>query len=276
MKPSFAASGNQPVGRRRGQPRRLCSSWLLCRSGFEVGARVIVGVAQAMLLAGMLWRSAWAAEPSSVPAEPPPATEPPAVAAAPAATTASPADRRESVADSRSFDRFRLIHERNIFNSERRTPLPPGRTPPPEPVRPPRTQSISLNGTICYESKAFAFLGSSESELRGIFSPGDQVGNLKLVSVDSHGIRLTEGDVSLNVPVGQGLQRSGDDPWRVSSVTSGAFASSNSSGRSRPAEAETPSRTNDTPAAAAGGGGGGDMSEIMRRMMERRRAQTGQ
>ncbi|MCP5516469.1 MAG: hypothetical protein H7A45_04325 [Verrucomicrobiales bacterium] len=204
--------------------------------------------------------------------------EPTASAAIPPVEAAAPPTRPSSgTPDSRSYERFRLIEERNIFNSERRKPLPAGRTPPPEPTRPPRTQTISLNGTICYESKAFAFLGGSESEFRGIFSPGDKVGNLTLATVDSHGVTLTGGEAPLRVPVGQGLQRSGDDPWRVSSVTSGAFASSNSTGDRRPSSVSgSPPADNPAAAAESGGAESGGMSEIMRRMMERRRAQTGQ
>lgn len=176
--------------------------------------------------------------------------------------------------DSRSFDRFRLVVDRNIFNSERRKPLPPGREPPPR-VERPRTETISLNGTISYSGKAFAFVSSSESQYRGVFSPGDTLAGWNLAAVDTRGVRLEGDGGTLDLPVGKSLRREGTEPWEVAEgVTS---RGSGSSRYERDPTPDGPTPTTATVASPAGdSGGGGGMSEILRRMMERRRQEQGE
>jgi hypothetical protein len=191
-------------------------------------------------------------------------------------------------ADSRSFDRFQLIVERNIFDSERQKRVV-NREPPPPRIERPRVQTISLNGTIRYDGKAFAFMNSSESEYRGVFSLGDILGDWRLAAIDTRGVKLETDDIELDLPVGKSLRREGEQAWEVSdeftgAVTSGRFASSNNERRGPDGSGGTRSSGgpsfgspggSDVAAAAAGnaGGGSGDdaMSEIMRRMMERRK-----
>lgn len=176
--------------------------------------------------------------------------------------------------DSGSFDRFRLVVDRNIFNSERRKPLPPGREPPPR-IERPRTQTISLNGTISYEGKAFAFVSSSESQYRGVFSPGDTVAGWQVAAVNTRGVELKGDTDAFTVPVGSSLRREGTAPWELSSgVTSAGSGSSSKEQAGTPADSAA--ATAAAPAPAGDSGGGGGMSDILRRMMERRRQEQGQ
>lgn len=247
---------------------------------------VIARTLQALALAACLGVAATQAPAPEPMPEPPLAIEstpPPEVELLPAPTApngAPPASRPRGrtpdgeqprpATSTPDYDQFRLIEQRNIFDPNRRRATARAPEPPRREERPPRTDTIALTGTIVYDHKAFAFVSSSQPEYRGVFSPGDRVGGLTILSIDSHGITL-EGAESppLRVPVGQGLQRTGDRPWAISAVTSAALASS--SNLERPGSGSTAS-----PAAPPTAGGSGEMSEIMRRLMERRRAQTGE
>lgn len=193
--------------------------------------------------------------------------------------------------NSRSFDRFQLIVDRNIFDSERRKQVA-NRQPEPR-IEQPRTQTISLNGTISYGGKAFAFVSSSESEYRGVFSPGDTLGGWRLESVDTRGVKLKAEDGELDLPVGKSLRRDGEEAWRVSEelvagVTSGRFGSSSTprgpgggsgsrrSGGAPPTPGGSPMAGTPAPAAPPAAAGGGDMSDIIKRMMERRKQEQSQ
>lgn len=182
------------------------------------------------------------------------------------------------------FSQFRLILERNIFDPTRRKPLPPGsrREERPPPVRP---ETLTLTGAICYGGKTFAFFDGSDPGWRGVFSPGEKLGGWTLAKVGTDGVRLEGGEKPLKLPVGRSLRRRGEEPWEITEAVASTAGLSPMTGF-RPSGPDLPSASGSgaSTSGAAGAGqssgrGGGvpaGLSDIMKRMMERRKQQENQ
>lgn len=175
-------------------------------------------------------------------------------------------------ADPRSFERFRLLTRRNIFDPTRRRWEPNRAVRTTAPPSPPREEILTLNGAILYGQKAFAMVNSSEPRYRGVFSPGDALGEWRVAAIDSKGILLTNEECRLRLPVGQSLRRRGDQPWELARDVRVPATTSLFGGVKPAADSDA------TPESAAPSSGAGpdDMTELMRRLMERRRQQLNQ
>ncbi|RME90723.1 MAG: hypothetical protein D6766_12845, partial [Verrucomicrobia bacterium] len=114
--------------------------------------------------------------------------------------------RSRSEADPRSFERFRLLTERNIFDPTRRRREPGRVERPVTPPSPPREEILTLTGAIVYGDKAFAMINSTDSRYRGVFSPGEALAEWRVAAIDSKGILLTNEEQQLRLPVGQSLR----------------------------------------------------------------------
>ena len=216
--------------------------------------------ATALVSAGGLFAAdakAPAASPASTPAPVPAApaakaaTTAPAPGSAPArATAASP------LTPAASFESFRLISDRNIFNPNRTV----RRAPAPEEVVP-RIDVISLVGTMNSDRGLVAFFDGSDPALRKTLKTGESVGPFKVTRIASEGVEVErEGQATL-LRVGQQLRKPEGGEWSVAGGVAGAIGSSRT-----PAATARPDPTAPPEIPA-------DADEVTRRLMERRQKQ---
>ena len=167
----------------------------------------------------------------------------------PANTTGSkPAARTAASTDVVSFDSFRLLVERNIFNPRR-----VGRTLPT--VEAPRDEVISLVGTMQSDQGLQAFFDGSDAAYRRTLAVGGTIDQYTVTQVDQSGVELTLKDKRYVLKVGQQLRRPPGGDWKAQEIPVALPA---------PVSAGT---TDTTPAIPA------DASETLRRLMEKRQKQ---
>lgn len=244
----------------------------------------------------------------------------------------------DSASESGSYESFRLLLDRNIFDANRRRPIPPSERRP-EPPPPPRQETFSLVGVFMNGQEKVAFFEGSDREWSGSRKVGESIADFIIREVEfSHASleriaepvamdsdpeeNATSSEISgssetgndevsesqtieapdepeekedetlvvalLELPVGQGMSRRGDDPWELtenpafsrSSFGSGSsgfgrrsFGSdrggSEGSSASETGESEN-SETEDSGSDSDSDAGGG-MSDILKQMMERRK-----
>jgi hypothetical protein len=160
-----------------------------------------------------------------------------------------------------SFESFRLIAERNIFDQSRSPRAPRGTQTGAPPPRPPRIEAIALAGTMIYSNRHLAFFTSSNPQYQKALKPGDAIAGYRLADVALGHVRLEKDGETVELKVRQQLRREDDGPWQVSAST------------------EMVSSTTAAPSSGAGGGGspggpssggGSAASDLLRRLMEQR------
>jgi len=178
-----------------------------------------------------------------------------------AATNAAPAPDRDVV----SFDEFKIITQRNIFDPNRR--IPGSRSGPREEHKPTRIDYLNLVGAMSYEKGRFAFFDGSSSEYRKSVKPGDSIAGYKVADVTANKVTLENGDKRFEIPVGGQLKRVDEGEWKVNSNPESFAASTSSSGSS----------TSSSSSSSSGGSGPGSSSStdednpILKRLLEQRR-----
>lgn len=158
--------------------------------------------------------------------------------------------------DIKNFD---VLVKLNIFDPQRGTP-PPKPTPPRnEP--PPRPDKIALKGTLVEDDKAFAFWDGTLSEFRTVAELKAEVGEFTVKEVTSVYAVLGLADKDFKIHVGDELEKPVGGQWAlISNSGRGGFSSGASLGSSKSSSADD----------EAG------MSDVMKRLLERRKKQMGQ
>jgi hypothetical protein len=160
--------------------------------------------------------------------------------------------------DPRSYEAFRIIATRNIFDPNR---FPgSGVTGPVRPVvAPKRTELFTLVGAISYDKGDYAFFDSNSSEYRKTVKPGDTIAGYKVAEVGADKVTLEADGKKVELPVGGQMKRQGDEEWKLNSRAEpiGSMGSSNSS-----SSATTSSESSSS---------GGDMPEALKRLLEQRK-----
>ncbi len=194
-----------------------------------------------------------------------------------------------------SYDDFKLVTERNIFDPNRRAALPPQ----PQPERPPepRVDIVALTGTLSYAKGTFAFFDSNSSEFRKTARVGDEVAGYTLKEIEQSHVALEGESKLLELKVGQQLRRQDQGAWELTYgalLNQGRASSRDSSRRpgpsSRSISGSNPAGTadaaagsqaddsvddsEDTPAASEDSGDG--PSEALKRLLEQRRKEQEQ
>jgi hypothetical protein len=156
-----------------------------------------------------------AAEAASTPA--PGATAPastrrsaPSSATAPAATATTPARPASSIAPTASFDTFRLVSERNIFNPNRS-----GRRERTVEEKAPKLDVISLVGTMESDRGLRAFFDGSDAGYRKALRVGESVDKFKVTQIAPNVVELERDGKTLSVRVGQQLRRPEGADWNL-------------------------------------------------------------
>ena len=192
-----------------------------------------------------------AANPAAAAAEPVHNATPPPAAAAPAVPATSNAARNASaVAPAATFEAFRLITERNIFNPNRS-----GRRERSAEEAPPRLDVITLVGTMDSDKGLRAFFDGSEAAFRKVLHVGDSVDKFKITKIEPQSVQLERDGKALSVRVGQQLRRPEGADWTLAADL-----------QSRAAVTAEPARTdpNAPPVIPA------NADDVTRRLMERR------
>lgn len=140
-------------------------------------------------------------------------------AAAPAAASrrsrtaepvAVPAPKTSLIAPSLSFDAFRLISDRNVFNPNRS-----GRRDRGSEERAPRLDVISLVGTMESDKGLRAFFDGSDSSFRKARRVGESVDKFKVTQIAPNVVDLERDGKPLSMRVGQQLRRPEGGDWNL-------------------------------------------------------------
>jgi hypothetical protein len=125
-----------------------------------------------------------------------------AIAAAPATNSVNSLDESS----------FRIISERNIFNSRRsaRYVASAPRT------RPSRVENFALVGTLAYDKGPFAFFEGSRSEYRKVLKAEDTIAGFKVLAVEPSSVKLASPTNEIEMRVGMQLRREDEGEWHLS------------------------------------------------------------
>lgn len=144
----------------------------------------------------------------------------------------------------RDYPSFKLISERNIFNSNRTRRSSRGGA---ETRKAARIETVTLVGTMSYEKGLYAFFDGSSSELKKALGPGQSIAGFKVAQITSTSVRLEAENKTLDLQVGTQLRREDEGEWQVASTPAAATSATSAS--------------SDSP---------GDESDVIKRLMQQR------
>ncbi len=113
-----------------------------------------------------------------------------------------------------SFEAFKNVPDRNIFNSRRfagRT----GETPPPAPRRDPVVEMFSLLGTLDYPKGSVAFFEGSSPSHRKPVKVDESIAGCKVTAIEPDLVRLETAGKPFELKVGYMLRREDDGEWKM-------------------------------------------------------------
>ncbi len=188
------------------------------------------------------------------------------------ATTISPSSTNATAAAAKplklDYPAFRMVAERNIFNSERtRRTSRSGGDGGPKP-RSVQVSTVSLVGFLGSPQGDRAFFDGSGSTYRKAVKAGESLGDFKVASVTSQGAVLEIGGRKLSLKIGEQLRREEAGAWELNGSRSSTGGSSSSSTN------ESATAAGDDPTAAAGKDGEGTDSagadDVLQRLLKKR------
>ncbi len=160
----------------------------------------------------------FAAEPAT--ATPATVTPSPAPAASAPAATATPPPRRSRTETTKApapttpqpitFESFRLISDRNIFNPNRT-----GRRDRSDEAAAPRLDQLNLVGTMESDRGLRAFFDGSSSAFRKALRAGESVDSFKVTQVSPTEVELEREGKTFSMRVGQQLRRPDGGEWNL-------------------------------------------------------------
>jgi len=113
-----------------------------------------------------------------------------------------------------SYDSFRMISDRNIFNPNRYSRSTGQPTTRPTTSRPPsRVEYFTLTGTLAYEKGVFAFFDGSNSEYRKALQAGTNIGHYQLINIDADKVVIVDGTNHIELKVGMQMRREDEGDW---------------------------------------------------------------
>ena len=139
------------------------------------------------------------------------------------------------------YSSFKIITDRNIFNSHRSARYRAPRESGPQA----RVDSFALVGTMSYEKGPFAFFDGTSSEYRKALKVDERIAGFKVADIEPAYVKLASPSNEIELAVGMELRREDKGQWRLSARPDSPAASSDRSAATRPAVA--------TPAAPATG-----------------------
>jgi hypothetical protein len=171
------------------------------------------------------------------------------------------AARAQTPAAAQGFEAYRAVRTRNIFDPERypSSMEVTARTHVATAAAPPKASDfIALTGIMVTDNKAFAFFSGSRADYDKVVAVNGEIAGAKVTKIATDKIEVERQGKKIDVGVGQTVPFDGSAPAAAPAnpVLSAAPAPSSGGG--------------DSPASGAPPG---NLSEVMRRMMERRQQQ---
>jgi hypothetical protein len=132
----------------------------------------------------------------------------PAVPAKTVTPLGRPAAPASTLAPTGSFDTFRIVNDRNIFNAYRT-----GRRDASSGDNAPRSDVIALVGTMDYEKGLIAFFDGSTATYRRALHVGESVGPIKVTAISADRVDVERDGKPFTLQVGQQFRRPEGGDW---------------------------------------------------------------
>jgi hypothetical protein len=113
-----------------------------------------------------------------------------------------------------TFDAFRVVSDRNIFNPNRyarSTGRPSNQTRTSRPAS--RVEAISLVGIMAYEKGSFAFFDGTGGNFTKVLQVGGTVGEYTVKQITPSEVKLIAGTNTVDLKVGMQLRREDEGDW---------------------------------------------------------------
>jgi hypothetical protein len=171
-------------------------------------------------------------------------------------------------ADTRpDFNSFQVIERNNIFNPSRRPPRRGSNAPVVH------TYSFTLDGTMSYQNKGYAFFNGNAVNRGGVFGLADTINGYQIAEITNNTVKLAaSSNQFITLKVGMQMRKVENGPWKL--VGSSEPASESSSSGS----AETTSNDNSGDTAAATApviSTPGASADVIAKLMRRHREENG-
>ncbi len=162
-----------------------------------------------------------------------------------------------------TFESFRILIERNIFDPDRRKRMSVVELP----VEAPPTERIVLIGTMIDGGEAYAFFDGTKSEYEAAVRLREAIAGYRVTEIDTDHVKLDNGGRQISLPVGMGLVREGEGNWQIASASLPAW-----SDRSRSTATESTTGATDKEQEAESGKSQGDsIEDVLKKLMEKRK-----
>lgn len=135
------------------------------------------------------------------------------LAPSPAQTTNAPARL--------SYDAFRMISDRNIFNPNR-VGRGGARTTRRDTTPAAHVESFSLVGIMSYEKGLFAFFEGTSADFKKVLQADAVIGQYKVASIVPDAVKLTFGTNDYELKVGMQMRREDEGEWFLSATGEGS------------------------------------------------------
>ncbi len=160
---------------------------------------------------------------------------------------------------SAGFGAFSLLRSRNVFDPDRRAARSETESSQVKTTTAARPNFITLTGTMVTATKTLAFFTGSKAEFSKVLAVGETIADLKVASIRAGEVQLEKDAKPVALAVGAQLPVAGTLPAEPPpQKDAGATAPEK--------KAEPPADAAATPA--------GDKSDVLRRMMERRKKEN--
>jgi len=112
-----------------------------------------------------------------------------------------------------SFDGFRVISDRNIFNPNRFARSTGRASAESRPVA--RADAFTLVGLMAYGKGAFAFFDGTKADYRKTLEPGGTISEFTITGLNAEQVKLTAGTNEFVLKVGMQVRREDEGGWFV-------------------------------------------------------------
>ncbi len=165
------------------------------------------------------------------------------------------------------FESFSFILDNNIFDSNRqdRERLEAERRRNQQRSIP--VDRFALVGTMHNEGEAFAFFTGSDQDFRSVLNVGQAIAGYNVKSITKEIVELERNEEVIEFRIGMEMTRQGSEDWTLIENSRSDWGKLGGSSRStRPSSSNASSTSKPAPLS-------GDKSDILRKMMERRKQQ---
>jgi hypothetical protein len=163
-------------------------------------------------------------------------------------------------ASASTFESFKIIADRNIFNQNRSPRSARGEAARSKAA--PVVQSLSLVGTMSFEKGNFAFFDGSRPEYKKPLKAGETIAGYEIKEIKPTGVKISNETNQFELKVGQQLRRDEDSDWQISSGRESSVTNNSS---------PTSGTENPSPTPASG-----SEDEALKRLMEKRAKELNQ